>query len=106
MASEKHVLGMDFGTDSVRIVVVNAATGKRKTNDVVYYPRWSQGKYCDPAKNQFRQHPLDYIESMEQAVKAALLNFRQRPCRISWASELTRPGPLRAPLMKKALRWR
>lgn len=72
MASEKHVLGMDFGTDSVRIVVVNVATGKEETNEVAYYPRWSQGKYCDAAKNQFRQHPLDYIESMEQAVKAAL----------------------------------
>lgn len=72
MANEKHVLGMDFGTDSVRVVVVNVATGKEEANEVALYPRWKQGKYCNPARNQFRQHPLDYIESMEQAVKAAL----------------------------------
>ena len=68
----KYVLGLDFGTDSVRTVVVNAETGKEEANEVVYYKRWSQGLYCDPAKNQFRQHPLDYIEGLEETVKGAL----------------------------------
>ena len=39
---------------------------------VSYYPRWAKGLYCAPDKNQFRQHPLDYIESMEAAVQGAL----------------------------------
>ena len=63
----KYVLGLDFGTDSVRTVVVNAESGKEEANKVAYYKRWSQGLYCDPAKNQFRQHPLDYIEGLEEA---------------------------------------
>ena len=68
----KYVLGLDYGTDSVRTVVVNAATGKEEANEVVYYKRWSKGLYCDPAKNQFRQHPLDYVEGLEETVKGAL----------------------------------
>ena len=67
-----HILGLDFGTDSVRAVVVNAQSGKEEANQVAYYKRWMKGHYCDPAKNQFRQHPQDYIDSMEEAAKGAL----------------------------------
>jgi len=72
---EKYVIGLDYGTDSVRAVVVNVTTGKEEASEVVYYPRWSEGKYCDPSKNQFRQHPLDYVEGLESSVKGALANL-------------------------------
>jgi L-ribulokinase len=68
----KYILGLDFGTDSVRAVVVNVQSGKEEANQVAYYKRWTKGQYCDPAKNQFRQHPQDYIDSVEEAVKGAL----------------------------------
>ncbi len=67
-----YAIGLDYGTDSVRAVVVNVETGKEEASEVAYYPRWLEGKYCDPAKNQFRQHPLDYIEGLERTVKGAL----------------------------------
>ncbi|MEN8230040.1 MAG: ribulokinase, partial [Bacteroidota bacterium] len=41
---------------------------------VYNYPRWKEGKYCDPAKNQFRQHPLDYLEGLEVSIREALKN--------------------------------
>jgi L-ribulokinase len=66
-----YVLGADFGSDSVRVVVIDAADGKMAGSGVSNYKRWSEGKYCDPKLNQFRQHPLDYIESFEEAVKKA-----------------------------------
>ncbi|MFA5468090.1 MAG: ribulokinase, partial [Sphaerochaetaceae bacterium] len=66
-----YVVGADFGSDSVRVVVIDAADGKMVASAVANYPRWSEGKYCDPKKNQFRQHPLDYIESFEKAIKEA-----------------------------------
>jgi L-ribulokinase len=67
-----YVLGIDFGTDSVRTVVVDAATGGVLGASVKYYPRWAKGLYCEPTQNQFRQHPLDYLESMEGSVREAL----------------------------------
>jgi len=64
-----YALGLDYGTDSVRALLVNAHTGAEIASNVVYYPRWKQGLYSVPAKDQFRQHPLDYLESLEQVLQ-------------------------------------
>ncbi len=64
----KYTIGLDYGTDSLRTMLVNTATGKEEASAVMYYPRWKDGKYCDPLKNQFRQHPMDYIEVLEQTI--------------------------------------
>lgn len=66
------VLGADFGTDSVRVLALDPADGKVLGQGVRYYPRWKKGLYCDPVKQQFRQHPLDYLESLEGATLEAL----------------------------------
>ena len=68
----KYVLGLDYGTDSVRAVIVNAGNGEEVASDVFYYPRWADGKYCDPGKNRFRQHPLDYLEGFKTTIKNCL----------------------------------
>ncbi len=72
MKSKSYVLGIDFGTDSVRTLVVDAISGEELASDVFNFPRWESGKYCNPSKNQFRQHPLDYIEGLEKTVKSAI----------------------------------
>ncbi|MGN6339449.1 MAG: ribulokinase [Ginsengibacter sp.] len=66
---QKFVIGVDYGTDSVRSVIVNAMNGEEVASSVFAYPRWKQGLYCDPSKNQFRQHPLDYVEGLEKTIK-------------------------------------
>jgi len=68
----KYVIGLDYGTDSARAIIVNAETGEELASAVKNYPRWMEGKYCVPTANQYRQHPLDYIEGLEYTVKAAL----------------------------------
>jgi L-ribulokinase len=73
MSNEKYVIGVDYGTDSVRSIIVDAANGKEISSSVFEYPRWKQGKYCVPSENQFRQHPLDYLEGLEQSIKQALV---------------------------------
>ena len=67
--AEPRCIGIDFGTDSVRVVLIGADTGAQEGRAVVPYPRWSEGRYCDAAANQFRQHPLDYLESLERACR-------------------------------------
>ncbi|MBS1529634.1 MAG: ribulokinase [Bacteroidetes bacterium] len=69
MPADQFVIGVDYGTDSVRSVIVNARNGHELASSVFNYPRWQQGLYCNPAQNQFRQHPLDYIEGLEQTIK-------------------------------------
>lgn len=69
---DQYVIGVDYGTDSVRSVIVNAANGTEIASSVFYYPRWKQGKYCDAALNRFRQHPLDYVEGLEHTILACL----------------------------------
>jgi L-ribulokinase len=70
--TRKYVIGIDYGTDSVRSVVVDTTDGRIAGSSVFDYPRWKKGLYCDPAVNQFRQHPLDYLEGLERSVKGAL----------------------------------
>jgi L-ribulokinase len=69
---KKYVIGIDYGTDSVRSVVVDTSNGQIVGTSVFEYPRWKKGLFCDPPANQFRQHPLDYLEGLEQSVKGAL----------------------------------
>ena len=68
----KYTIGLDYGSDSCRALIVEVETGKEVASSVKYYKRWTQGKYCDPQQNQYRQHPLDYIEALEESVKEAL----------------------------------
>lgn len=65
---DQYVIGVDYGTDSVRSVIVNAFTGEEVASSVFYYPRWKEGLYCNASKQQFRQHPLDYIEGLQYSI--------------------------------------
>lgn len=65
----KYVIGVDFGTDSVRSAVFDTSNGNEISSSVFEYPRWKKGKYCNPDKNQFRQHPSDYIEGLESTIR-------------------------------------
>lgn len=72
-AASSYVIGVDYGTDSVRTILVDASDGTELAGSVFYYPRWKEGLYCDPSANRFRQHPWDYVEGLEQTIKRCLL---------------------------------
>jgi L-ribulokinase len=69
MMNEQYVVGVDYGTDSVRSIIVKASNGEEVSSSVHYYSRWKQQLYCDAANNQFRQHPQDYIDGLENTIK-------------------------------------
>jgi L-ribulokinase len=68
-STKKNVIGVDYGTDSVRSVLVDAA-GQQLADAVYDFPRWAENRYCNPAGNMFRHHPLDYLEGLESTVKS------------------------------------
>lgn len=72
MGTKKYVIGLDYGTDSVRALLVDTQNGAEIACSVSLYKRWAEGKYCQPELSQFRQHPLDYIEGMEETIKDIL----------------------------------
>ncbi len=70
--ADKFTIGLDYGTDSVRSLIVNVETGEEVASAVYYYPRWKKGLYCNASVNQFRQHPKDYLEGLEFTIREAL----------------------------------
>lgn len=72
----KYVIGIDYGTDSVRGLLADARTGEELAGAVCNYPRWAEGCFCEGSRSQFRQHPSDYIEGLEAVITDIV---RQRP---------------------------
>ena len=69
---KNYVIGLDFGSDSVRAILLDADTGREMASDVYDFPRWKEQKFCNPAINQYRQHPLDHIEGMEKTIRGVV----------------------------------
>ncbi|MCX8157464.1 MAG: ribulokinase [Verrucomicrobiae bacterium] len=72
MASN-FTLGLDYGTNSVRALIVETATGREVASAITVYPQGEQGVILDPQDpNLARQHPEDYLTGLEASVKQAL----------------------------------
>ena len=72
MTQPKYTIGLDYGTDSVRSLIVNTENGEEVASVVFEYPRWKKQLYCDARVNRFRQHPKDYLEGLEYTIVEAL----------------------------------
>jgi L-ribulokinase len=66
-------LGIDYGTNSVRALVVRCADGAELGSCVIDYPSGRQGILLDPKDHHLaRQHPGDYLVGLEKSVQGAL----------------------------------
>ena len=66
-------IGIDYGTNSVRAVVVDVADGRLIGTRVFNYPSGDQGVLLDPSDPHLaRQHPGDYITGLRDSVRGAL----------------------------------
>ena len=69
-----YTLGLDYGTNSVRCLVVRCVDGAEISSAVVDYPSGKQGILLDAKDhNLARQHPGDYLFGLEKSVKLALV---------------------------------
>ena len=72
-------LGIDYGTNSVRALVVRCKDGKEFGSSVVNYPSGTQGVLLDPRDhNVARQSPTDYLFGLEKSVKGALAQAKKQ----------------------------
>jgi L-ribulokinase len=72
-------LGIDYGTNSVRALVVRCSDGAEFGSAVFNYPSGHQGVLLDPKDHQLaRQHPGDYLDGLEASVRGAIAAARKR----------------------------
>lgn len=69
---DSYVIGVDFGTDSARAILLSLKDGETLAKAEAKYPRWSAGKYQEPENKLFRQHPLDYLEALQKCISDIL----------------------------------
>ncbi|MBQ7395924.1 MAG: ribulokinase [Lentisphaeria bacterium] len=67
----KSFIGIDFGSDSARAILVDMH-GNTLNESVFVYPRWEKRRFCDPSKNQLRQHPADYLDALQYLIENVL----------------------------------
>jgi L-ribulokinase len=68
----KYTIGLDYGTNSVRALIVNVANGNEVATAVWNYEHGESGVILGKNPNLARQHPADYVKGAEVTVKAAL----------------------------------
>lgn len=68
----KILVGIDFGTDSVRTLFCDAQSGEEISCGISEYTRWKSKLFCKPLINQYRQHARDYIEGLISSFNKAM----------------------------------
>ena len=88
MKKRAFTLGLDFGTNSVRALLVDVANGDELVTVVHAYRTGKEGIILDPADpNLARQNPADYVLGTEAVVRSLLATARKAdrsfdPCQV------------------------
>ena len=78
--AKAYALGIDYGTNSVRALVVDCADGREVGTCVFDYPSGDQGILLDPKDPHLaRQNPADYAVGLEASVNGALAAAERQP---------------------------
>jgi L-ribulokinase len=83
----KYAIGLDYGTNSARAIVVNVANGAEVGTAVWNYQHGTAGVILSRDPNLARQHPDDYVQGAEHAIKGALADAAKHvksfcPCEV------------------------
>ena len=77
MSANKYSIGLDYGTNSVRSLIVNVANGREVASAVWNYEHGTQGVILARDPNLARQHPADYVAGAEITIQKALALARR-----------------------------
>jgi len=75
--SPKYTIGLDYGTNSVRALIVDTANGREAGTAVWDYEHGTAGVILSRDPNLARQHPADYVKGAEVAIKRALAGAKK-----------------------------
>lgn len=75
--SAKYTIGLDYGTNSVRTLIVNTTNGKEVGTAVWNYTHGTAGVILSRDPNLARQHPADYVKGAEISIKKALADAKK-----------------------------
>ena len=78
--SDKFSIGLDYGTNSVRALVVKVHSGEEVGSHVFNYPSGKSGILLDVSNPDLaRQRPADYVRGLEESIRGALDAAAERP---------------------------
>ena len=75
--STQYTIGLDYGTNSVRALVVNVANGAEVATAVWGYEHGTAGVILSRDPNLARQHPADYLKGAEITIRQALATAKK-----------------------------
>ena len=78
--SDRYVIGLDFGTNSARAIIVNVRSGEEIAGQVFDFPTGEKGVVLDARNPDLaRQHPADYLKAVTATVQGALRQASAKP---------------------------
>src|SRR3972149_11392871 len=73
-----YTIGLDFGTNSVRCLIVDVTNGNEPGTAVYEYETGEAGIILDPSDhNLARQNPADYLSGIEISIKEAVAQAKK-----------------------------
>ena len=76
---KRYSLGIDYGTNSCRSLLINLDNGVELGSTVFNYPSGEMGILLDPKDPHVaRQNPQDYLEGLEVVIKGALKQAKDK----------------------------
>jgi L-ribulokinase len=75
--SAKYSIGLDYGTNSVRALIVDTSNGREVGTAAWEYAHGTHGVILSRDPNLARQHPADYLTGAEITIKKALAQAKR-----------------------------
>ena len=75
----KYAIGLDYGTNSCRSLLIDLETGAELGSEVFNYPSGTLGILTDPSDpNVARQNPQDYLDGCAHIIKSAIAQAKDK----------------------------